>query len=67
MAIPPQSCAPVLATGANDTLPFSRTGGTLGGTGNAFREEWLPLRASAAGPINLKVTATGAASDSLRV
>jgi hypothetical protein len=61
------SVAVTTATGASDALPFSRAGGTLGGAGNAFREEWLPLRAAAAGPINLKVTATGAASDSLRV
>ena len=61
------SVAVTSATGASDVLPFSRTGGTLGGTGNAFHEEWLPLRAAAAGPINLKVTATGAANDSLRV
>jgi hypothetical protein len=54
-------------TSASDALPFTRAGGTLGGAGNAFREEWLPLRAAAAGPINLKVSALGAISDSLRV
>jgi hypothetical protein len=55
------------ATQANDTLPFSRGGGTLGGVSNAFREEWLPLRIAADAPVNLRIIATGAASDSLKV
>jgi hypothetical protein len=54
-------------TAASDVLPFSRVGGTLGGMGNAFREEWLPLRVASGVPINLKVSAIGAISDSLRV
>jgi IPT/TIG domain len=51
----------------NDNLPFSRGGGTLGGTSNTFREEWLPLRVAADAPVNLRIVATGAASDSLKV
>ncbi len=55
------------ATQANDALPFSRGGGTIGGASNAFGEEWLPLRIAADAPVNLRIIATGAPSDSLKV
>ncbi len=50
-----------------DSLTFSRGGGTLGGTGNAFRDEWIPLQVNSEAPVNLRVVAQGAASDSLKV
>lgn len=56
------------ATPTADTLPFRRSGTTLGGAGKDFREEWLPIRLTAAAPVNIKVTATGGnAGDSLQV
>jgi hypothetical protein len=61
------SVAIASATSSSDSLPFTRVGGELGGTSNAFREEWLPLRAVAGSPVNVRVTATGAAADSVRV
>ncbi|MCU0491946.1 MAG: hypothetical protein MUD01_10180 [Chloroflexaceae bacterium] len=45
--------------GTSDALPFSRTGGLIGGTGNAFSEEVLPLQGAAAAPANIKITASG--------
>jgi hypothetical protein len=53
---------------AADSLPYNRSGVTLGGGGNAFGEEWLPLQATGAAPVNLSVVASGGAiSDSLVV
>ncbi|MFL5803733.1 MAG: IPT/TIG domain-containing protein [Roseiflexaceae bacterium] len=56
-----------MTTQTNDSLPFGRGGGTLGGVSNIFREDWLPLRVTANAPINLRIIATGAASDSLKI
>lgn len=50
-----------------DTLTFSRTGGSLGGTGNAFREEWLPLQFNTNAPVNVRVVVQGANTDALTV
>jgi hypothetical protein len=61
------SLAVAPAEAAADTLPYSRVGGTLGGPGNAFTEEWLPIEVGAGVPVNLKVTAGGAAGDVLQV
>ncbi len=52
---------------AADSLPYSRSGGTLGGPNNAFTEEWLPIQAGAGVPVNLKVSVTGAAADALQI
>jgi hypothetical protein len=41
-----------------DTLPSAESGVQLGGP-NAFREEWVPIQTNAAGPINLKIVASG--------
>jgi hypothetical protein len=50
-----------------DSLPYSRSGGTLGGPNNAFTEEWLPIQAGADMPVNLKVSVAGAAADALQI
>jgi hypothetical protein len=50
-----------------DSLPYSRSGGTLGGPNNAFTEEWLPIRAGAGVPVNLKVSVAGVAADALQI
>lgn len=53
-----------LATaGALDTLPSSESSGVLGG--GFFSEEWVPLQIDADQMVNIKVTVTGAATDSL--
>jgi hypothetical protein len=53
---------------ANDTLPFRRSGATLGGAGNDFAQEWLPIRSDTNRRVNIKVTALdGAANDALQV
>ena len=50
-----------------DTLPYSKTGGNLGGSGNPFTTEWLPLNvsAAAAGAANFRLTLTGDWNDGL--
>jgi hypothetical protein len=50
-----------------DSLPYSRSGGTLGGPNNAFTEEWLPIQVEAGAPVNLKISVNGAAGDALQV
>lgn len=54
-------------TETTDELPFTHTSGTLGGTSNAFTEEWIPLQIPAGQPVNVRVVTTGAASDSLKL
>ncbi|MBC8163856.1 MAG: hypothetical protein H7Z42_21825 [Roseiflexaceae bacterium] len=49
----------------SDALPFSSRSGTLGGAGNAFREEWIPVNVAAGAPVNLRIAASGAATDAL--
>ena len=51
---------------ALDTLPFSTRSGTLGGTGNNFREEWIPVQVAAGASMNLRVATSGAATDALQ-
>jgi hypothetical protein len=53
------------AAAASDSLPYTRNGGTLGGVENAFTEEWLPLQRGGDSPVNIRISATGTASDSL--
>jgi len=52
---------------AHDTLPYGKTGGALGGTGNAFEAEWLPLELAAGTPANVRLELGGALDDGLRV
>ena len=53
--------------GANDVLPYTKSGGDIGGTGNDFDEEWLPINLGAATQVNVEVTLTGAAADNLQL
>lgn len=56
----------ISAAGAgNDSLPYNKTGGDLGGSSNDFAEEWLPIRAATATQVNLALSLTGAATDKL--
>lgn len=55
------------AGGTTDALPFSRSGSTLTGTSATFKDEWIPLQVADGQPVNLTVTATGAANASLKV
>ncbi len=56
------------AGAASDTLPYTRSGTTLGGSGNDFNQEWLPIHIQADTPVNIKVSAQGgSASDSLYI
>jgi hypothetical protein len=56
----------ITATGTSyDTLPYHKTGGNLGGTGNDFVQEWLPLNVEAGGPANFELTLNGDLADGL--
>ncbi|MCI0393823.1 MAG: PKD domain-containing protein, partial [Chloroflexi bacterium] len=50
---------------ANDSLPYTKSGGDIGGTGNDFSEEWLPINLGVAVQANLQLTVTGGTADSL--
>jgi hypothetical protein len=50
----------------NDTLPYQKQGGNMGGTGNDFTTEWLPIQLAAAGPANFALTINGSLDDSLQ-
>lgn len=54
------------ATG-NNTLPYAQKGGDVGGTGNDYNEEWLPISLDAAAMVNLSIETTGNISDDLTV
>ena len=54
-------------TAAADTLPYQKMGGELGGLGNDFSEEWLPIHTGTQGLVNLALTITGAAADAVRL
>ncbi len=56
-----------LASETDDALPYSRASTSLGGLGNVFREEWLPIQLTTGRPVNIRVIATGAAADALQV
>lgn len=51
---------------ALDTLPFTTRSGTLGGASNNFREEWIPVQVAAGASMNVRVAASGAATDALQ-
>lgn len=56
------------ANAASDTLPFVRSGALLGGAGNDFGDESLPIQVAAASAVNIRIAASdGGANDSLRV
>ena len=58
----------VAASGAqHDTLPWMAVGGSLGGSGNVFSEEWIPLYVPSGGAINARMTVDGAMGDKVYV
>lgn len=50
-----------------DVLPFTTRSATLGGTNNAFREEWIPVQVAAGATVNARIAVSGAAGDALQV
>ncbi len=56
-----------LQSAGNNTLPYGKTGGHIGGAGNDFNQEWLPIALDAATTVNLSLDLDGAAADSLRL
>ena len=52
---------------ADETLPYAKSGGRLGGTGNLFGEERLPLHLAGATVANFRLTLKGELADGLRV
>lgn len=55
------------ATASVDSLPYTKTGGELGGTGNDFTEEWLPIYLSGAAETNFELAVTGDGQDTFTV
>ncbi|MCA9875906.1 MAG: hypothetical protein KC441_19675, partial [Anaerolineales bacterium] len=54
-----------LQSAGPDSLPFANSGGLIGGTGNDFSQEWLPLSLAGAATVNLSLDVAGAAADDL--
>jgi hypothetical protein len=52
---------------AADTLPYLKSGGDLGGIGNDFVEEWLPLKLDTAVHANFQLSLSGVPSDTFDV
>lgn len=52
---------------ADDSLPYHKSGGNLGGAGNDFSEEWLPISLASAATVNMRLEIAGAAADGLVV
>lgn len=52
------------AAGAADSLPYAENAAELGGV---FTEEWVPIQVAQAEPVNVRIAATGAATDKLQV
>lgn len=52
---------------AHDTLPYTKSGGELGGTGNPFDAEWMPLELAAATSANIRFELGGALDDGMQV
>lgn len=50
---------------ANDVLPYTKSGGDLGGDDNEFSEEWLTVETGTDMLVNLVITVTGDITDSL--
>jgi hypothetical protein len=58
----------VAVTGqAHDGLPYEKAGGNLGGTGNDFDEEWLPLELAGGMAANFRLALAGDPGDGLKV
>ncbi|HSH05002.1 MAG TPA: IPT/TIG domain-containing protein [Anaerolineae bacterium] len=56
----------IIPTGiTEDSLPFNASGGALGGGGNDFNQEWIPVHLSAATDVNISLSAMGLMTDSL--
>ena len=53
------------ASGNSDSLPYAKSGGELGGVGNDFDDEWLPLFVANAMDVNLFIEATGNVADAI--
>ncbi len=52
---------------SHDTLPYIKTGGPIGGSGNDSDTEWLPIHLSSATQVNLEAEISGAATDSVTI
>jgi hypothetical protein len=52
---------------AADTLPYAKSGGDLGGSGNDFVEEWLPLKLDTPVHANFQLSLSGVPSDTFDV
>jgi hypothetical protein len=52
---------------AADTLPYEKSGGNLGGSGNDFVEEWLPLKLDTPSHANFQLSLFGAPTDAFDV
>jgi hypothetical protein len=50
-----------------DTLPMQRNGSALGGPGDTFSEEWMPIQLGDTRPVNVRISVNGAQSDSVKV
>jgi hypothetical protein len=50
-----------------DSLPYTKSGGEIGGAGNDFSEEWLPISLDEAGSVNMSIDAVGGGADSFAV
>ncbi len=46
-----------------DSLPYTKSGGDIGGTANDFTGEWVPLHLSEATAVNLAISLMGTADD----
>jgi hypothetical protein len=52
---------------AHDTLPYTKSGGELGGAGNPFDEAWMPLELADATSANVYLELDGDLTDGMRV
>ncbi|MCZ7671113.1 MAG: hypothetical protein M5U34_30200 [Chloroflexi bacterium] len=50
---------------AHDALPYTKSGGEIGGAANDFDKEWLPINLSAATAVNIATTLNGASADNV--
>ncbi|MCZ7671115.1 MAG: hypothetical protein M5U34_30210 [Chloroflexi bacterium] len=50
---------------AHDTLPYQKQGGEIGGSGNDFSEEWLPVHVGTDTLVNAVLTIAGADADAV--
>ncbi|NHZ72431.1 MAG: hypothetical protein GWP17_05045 [Aquificales bacterium] len=52
---------------ANDSLPYTKIGGQIGGSGNDFSEEWLPVYVGTDTSVNAMIAITGDTADSITI